>query len=351
MKKCLAVVLIIGCMICVFVLPSHALSGVVSGPQWGDVPRHYLIRRGEASLNAVTHATLAWQVDHAQTILLLGFTVYIRGDVLPGTPIGASLFLGEELLGSWQNGYGAHYDRLNYSLRGAAWFCEMFYMFVLELGSTHFAAFEALQHLRVQLIDQEGSRSKIIDFPIAVEDEIEPTNTPLGSIATGARITTTTTRATTTDRSTVSLRPWTFGQQQVAQTTQLQTTAHYSPDFADGPPRFSIVTTWHTVIISDAAEDYVLSGGFGHNGLTWGTTVPLQEPQLTMPAAQPEAISTQPPSQNSALLTPVAIVLLLLAMMLLGYWAMLQRKTKVAAAYDLCDDDFEDDADDMPEPF
>ena len=366
MKKLLALLLVL-CLGVLFVLPAVGLNGFVGGMRWANAPRRSLISQASAHVT-ITRADLAWIINADQSVVTLGFTVHVPS-VAAGDPVGAVLMTAAGEIGSWQEGVGAVVqDNANYSLRGAAWFPgedaanPNHFTFELELGCRNPAAFAALQGLRLQLIDPNGDRSAEINAPIVPEAPVvttlaatttvttttttttrapttamtwAPTTAMTWAAATTATTTTTTTRTTTT-RTTAA--PWTFAARQPATTRAPATTAAQSTavtqTFATGPgptaaqaaatarqtqpPRGGTDSLW-------TFAQYV-PRSFG--------TVPLPvESAATHAAAPAQAVMPQTPeapspARNSSLLYGAGVLLILLALVLVGYWLLAWRREK-----------------------
>jgi len=336
-----ALLALIGMCLNMLMFPAAGLSGFVGGARWNDVPRTPIIVSTQGSLNSIHRAYVAIILNPAQTLATLGFMVH--ADVEPCAPVGAVLLLGNREIGRWQQGDGAVYDQADYSLRGAAWFptatSASYYHIVLELGSRHSAAFDALAQLHVRLICPQGSPSLPVSFPIVTEQPAQP---PMPE-PPAAPQTTTTTRAPTT---TTTAPPLTFPQQPTTTTTRfvpptlppVVTTAPVPQPTQ--PDQFFTVTAWHTVIIEN----------------TTVPTTPCQQPDMQLTFAQQQSVLCPPsidlppgeiiicpeialaPEQSSELL-PIILApavpvtqnntwlfaagggLLLLAVVLVIYWA------------------------------
>ncbi|MCL2445848.1 MAG: hypothetical protein FWD06_03660 [Oscillospiraceae bacterium] len=296
--KRVCVLLIISALCVATAIPAAGLSGFVGGARWNDIPAIPIIQSTQGSLNSISRASVSVILNPAQTLVTLGFSVHAPA-VTQTSPVGAILLLGSQEIGRWQHGHNAIYDQENYALRGAAWIPDdtsaNHYNIVLELGSKHAAAFDALQQLRLQLIDPQSRPSLSIDFPIIIEQPEPPqtqtqtqtqpqtqaqtapsttqtTTTATTTSTTAATTTTTTTRTTatttttTTRATTTTAPPLTFAAQPTAAPTQFVlptlppallaaapalTTAQLQQTQAD---QFFTVTTWHTVIIENITE-------------------------------------------------------------------------------------------------
>jgi len=310
------------------------LSGFVGGARWHDVPTTALIRSAQGSLNSITRAYVSVIINPAQTLVTLGFVVQAPA-VEADSPVGAILLLGNHEIARWQQGDGAIYEEENYSLRGAVWVPDetpapMFNL-VLELGSKHANAFAALQQLRVQIIDPQGSPSLAHDFPIIVESAA-PEITQAPPPPQAPHSTMPRTLPTTTTRAPITTAvPFTFALPPVRSSGELPTTTQQA---ITQPAQFVTVTTWHTVMIEHTAEPVPAAElpaptqfTFAFDSQGGALSLPVAEqvdsPQLHV---QGQAVAV-PAAQNTTWLYIAGASMLLLAVGLVAYWLKTRQKT------------------------
>jgi len=323
------------------VITAVGLNGFVGGMRWNDVPATAIIVSTQGSLNSITRAYVSVILNSAQTLVTLGFIVHAPA-VEQDSPVGAVLLLGNQEIGRWQHGYIAVYDDTNYSLRGAAWIPSAtpanYYNVVLELGSKHAAAFHALQHLRLQLIDPLGRPSLGIDFPIITEQSESQTSaqtapSPAQTTTTAPPLTFPPQPTTTTTQFTLPTLPATL------LTTRATSSTTQPPQTQ--PDQFFTVTAWHTAIIENTAEpaaiDDVLAAQltFAQPNCPPNISIAVGEsiicPQLqfvqdnSIDLGSVTLAQALPASQNHTWLFVGGAGMLLLAVGLVIYWAKMRK--------------------------
>jgi len=173
-KRYFSVALVTVMMIGVFILPANAavvIDGVVGPVEWYDCPMIDLFPG--PSLCSIENAIMRYEVIPALRKVNFGFTA-TAPDAIANSPVGVVFLIDGQEIVRWQNGVGAVCDEANYGALGAAWIppdsANGGYSFEVAVNCYSDSALIALRGLQVQLIDPDGSTSRIVSCPLTIPD-------------------------------------------------------------------------------------------------------------------------------------------------------------------------------------